>query len=257
MNIQWTDHLRIIGTLMIIATQFSCSDNPTGNTQRISPLGSMVPGAPTAGDTLIGLFELAKTRMTLLDSSGEVEVLSTYSLAAFLDTMNFDYTMAGVCVINGDTLAQSDASQTYWSDSATIALSGDANIFSISGASSVPAISDSLESTSDATFIYSPETGDTLSRNSNLTISWNSGGADTVHVFIMGKDTSGNSGRVDYTVPNNGSYTISASSLARFATGSELVIAVARLNYKKIPQPNSRQMLILVHSDHLIFCQLQ
>lgn len=237
-----------------------CGDAPvTQDGRRTSPLWSMVPGIGGTGDTLIGLFDLGQYRLSwVADSAGDTaSSISTIVIAGFLDTLSYEFVMAGTCTVNGMSIAQADISDSYWQDSVPYVADGSMNTFLVSGSTTISAFGDSLSSPTSATAISSPMTGDTITRGGDVTIHWNSGGADTVRIYVMGTDTNGvNARRLDFTVPNNGAYTIQGSDVSGFAAGQDLAIAVARVNYKKIAKTNARQYLILVHSDHMIFCPL-
>ena len=220
----------------------------------------MIPGIGGSGDTLIGIFDLGQYRLTwVIDSTGDtVSSMSTVAIGGFLDTMDYDFCMAGTCTVNGLTIPQSDISDSYWEDSVSFSADGSMNSFSVSGSGTIGAYSDSLASPSSSTAISSPSTGDTITRGGDLTLNWNSGGSDTVYIYLMGADTNGvNTRRLDFTVPNNGSYTIQGSNMGGFQAGQDLAIAVGRVNYKKIARGNSRQYIIVTHSDHMIFCPLK
>jgi len=219
----------------------------------------MVPGIGATGDTLVGLFDIGQYDLAwVADTAGDTTSSSqTVAMAAFVDTSSYEFAMAGTCTINSTTISQSDVNDTYWEDSVSFTPNGSMNTYTVSGAGSIPSFTDSLASPSGVTRISSPSVGDTVSRSSNLTVTWNTGTADTVRLYVVGPDTNGvDSRRIDFTVPNNGSYTIPSSYLSGFATGNDLALTVARINYKKVAHPNSRQYVMIAHSDHMISCPL-
>lgn len=234
----------------------SCSDehliiNPTSN----NPLYSM--GFGGTGDTCIGLVEAYEQAITYLaDSVTLVSDTSFQASAVFIDSNTYETILAGTVSINGISIPPESMGYSYYNDTlSAFASGGSPNIFSISGAGLIAAASDTVNSPTSSTVISYPTPYDTVDASSGMTVTWNSGGADTAHIWITGLDTAGVACVIRRTVPNSGSSYISPSELSIFAPG-ELAVGVGRINYRRHMHPGGRAIFFLVHSDNIVYAHI-
>jgi hypothetical protein len=222
--------------------------------ENIRAMHSMSMGLGGSGDTLIGMLEAYEQRLTWKNLYGNSSDTNRRALAVFMDTSSYNYVLAGMVGCNGDTLLLYD-SASYYDLSVPVQMNGSTNVFGVTGSSGVASIFDSISSPSSRTTMTYPTPTDTVSRSNGFTVTWNSGGADTAHVVLVGLDSTGLSTTLRRTVANNGSYFFSSTDLSDFVPG-ELWVGVARAKFKRLPR-GSRQILMTVHSDHIVVANIK
>jgi len=99
--------------------------------------------------------------------------------------------------------------------------------FTVFGNAAVPSLVDTITFPSLEPYITSPGNGATISRYSDLVLTWAGSGAGTVGIF-MGPSTGGavTDTALFVEVPNNGTYTITSSQMGMFLPGEHGIVLI-------------------------------
>ena len=148
----------------------------------------------------------------------------TSGTAFFFGSSTSDLIYGGTVMLNDKTLdTMSYGGYLTYGGNANVTYDGSSPAnFSVSGAGSVPAFNASITAPTKTT-ITAPVMNATISRASNLDITWDGTGADSLIIVVAGNS----GGNITKTgVVNDGSLTISSSELSGIAAGSGIITVV-------------------------------
>lgn len=167
-----------------------------------------------------------------ISSAGGMNFEYKIGFAAFFGASTSDYVYAGNVSVNSTNLdtMMTAAGPVYMIPSSrnpstqpNVTFDGSSSAsFSVAGSGSVTAFNASVTAPT-LSVIQTPAPNSTVSRSTNLNVTWNGTGADTVMVMVF--DQQGHS-VVKSRLPNTGNVTISASEMSNFVAGSGFVQVV-------------------------------
>jgi hypothetical protein len=213
--------LRLIAT--VLAVMAGCSEEGTN-----SPIGPPPPGNGGGADTNVQyIMTPVGVPFSFVPTGGatnlhgamvtaEVRGLSILGVAVFLDSAQRS-TSAGTVSVNDNALQELGHTDSLYYFSATlpgVTFDGSFHRWRVSGSASIPAIYDSVQSAGGPVTIAFPRDTSHVSIASDLTVSWSSGGNDSV--FVILGDESGTLLAVRTTGDN---YSFPAARLQRLRPG--------------------------------------
>ncbi len=120
--------------------------------------------------------------------------------------------------------------------SVPISLNGSPLVISVSGSSQFSALTDSIAFPNQDIIVTAPAVGRTISKSSDLTIKWDyiPGSSDsiTISVFVAVDSIPFGNAVGSFTIADNGSFTVPASTFSSFNTGDGVTISVKRYDEK-------------------------
>jgi hypothetical protein len=181
--------------------------------------------------------------------------------AAFYNAGNFSVD-AGIITLNGDTIRRYSAPTGQQNPDSMYAygcqpyedllFNGGNYTWNIFGSLNYPSFSQTISAPDHEVNILSPLNGASISKSTNLTITWTTSinPVDTVKILIT------SDGKIiNKYVPDTGSYTISSNELSIFNNNEDISISIAAGNYKFIPLLGKYAMFAIL-STHQIYCNI-
>jgi hypothetical protein len=165
-------------------------------------------------------------------------------------TVTMNSTMIPYSSISNDSIGYTYQLDSAAGQSVPILFNGSPLVFSVSGSSQFAALTDSITFPNEDMNVTAPAVGAKISKSSDLTVRWDyvPGGVDSITLIVFVADDSdsvplGNEVAF-FTIGDNGSLTVPASTFSSFPAGEGLTISVKRYNEKYGVDPLGRRYLM-------------